>query len=34
LSAYLRFLVNCIRLRSIARALWVLEYERAEASTR
>jgi len=28
--AYLRFPLNCIRLRSFKRALWVLAYERAE----
>lgn len=29
--AYLRFPVHAIRLRSLARAVWVLKYEREEA---
>jgi hypothetical protein len=29
--APLRFPINCIRLRSIARARWVLDYELVEA---
>ena len=28
---YLRFPINCFRLRSIKRALWVLDYEIEEA---
>jgi len=31
---YLRFTFNCIRLRSVSRALWVLSYDKESASER
>lgn len=33
LRAYLAFPANCIRLRSVSRALWVLQYDLAGART-
>jgi len=34
LLPYLRFPVNCIRLRSVSRALWVLAYDKEFARER